>query len=191
MSELVERFGGGDETVFKNFFVMNESIFHDYIRSFHSKHRSKIWLYIYSIMAVLLSLFFFYASVDGPLILLIAAIVFLPFSTLPYIALKKWRKLYTKKLIEQYKSRHSGELADYQTVFYNNRFERFPESTFQYNQISYVVATDVSLYLMIGNETTIIVKKDAFTIGDYESFVSFLKEKLKDNPKVLRGLWNP
>ena len=32
------------------------------------------------------------------------------------------------------------------------------------------------------------IKKDAFTVGDYENFVAFLREKLQDNPKALRGL---
>jgi len=33
-----------------------------------------------------------------------------------------------------------------------------------------------------------MIKKGAFTKGDYESFVPFLREKLKDNPKALKGL---
>jgi len=54
-------------------------------------------------------------------------------------------------------------------------------------------SSELGLYLYVEgssekNSRHVVLKKDAFTKGDYESFVEFLKEKLKDNPKALKGL---
>lgn len=43
-------------------------------------------------------------------------------------------------------------------------------------------AFSVSLILLA------LILIDAFTVGDYETFVAFLREKLKDNPKALKGV---
>ena len=61
-------------------------------------------------------------------------------------------------------------------------------ATLAYSQVTKVAITKSCIFLVIEKALTVMLKKDAFTKGDYESFVEFLKEKLKDNPKALKGL---
>jgi hypothetical protein len=60
--------------------------------------------------------------------------------------------------------------------------------TLCYKQISYMVETKKYLYISFEKVFECIVKKDSFTKGDYETFVTFLRERLAENPKALRGL---
>jgi large-conductance mechanosensitive channel len=61
-------------------------------------------------------------------------------------------------------------------------------ATLAYSQVTKVVITKSCIFLIIEKALTVMLKKDAFTKGDYEAFIEFLKEKLKDNPKALKGL---
>jgi hypothetical protein len=62
------------------------------------------------------------------------------------------------------------------------------EHAFEYKQISHLVETTEYLYISLEKVFECIVKKDSFTKGDYETFVTFLRERLAENPKALRGL---
>jgi len=77
--------------------------------------------------------------------------------------------------------------AGYKAEFFDEIFTH-RDLSFRYDQISTFTKGNLCLYIQIKKTITIIAKKDSFTKGDYESFVSFLREKLKDNPKALRGL---
>jgi len=62
------------------------------------------------------------------------------------------------------------------------------ESNFKYSQITKTITGKIVLYLSIEKTLYVLIKKDSFTKGDYDSFLIFMREKLKDNPKALRGL---
>ena len=72
-------------------------------------------------------------------------------------------------------------------VFYSNQFE-IGSGTFRYNQITKVIPADFCLYIILQKVSVVMVKKDAFTTGTYDDFVVFLRDKLHDNPKALKGL---
>jgi hypothetical protein len=57
----------------------------------------------------------------------------------------------------------------------------------EYKQITNIISSKNGLYIVI-KKKIVPIKKDAFTKGDYESFVVFMKEKLKGNRRALRGL---
>jgi len=76
-------------------------------------------------------------------------------------------------------------------VFFANSVE-YGDYTFRYNQISEIIEAKLCLYIMVEksekDHALAVVKKDAFTKGDYEAFVSFLRERLEGNQKALKGL---
>lgn len=54
------------------------------------------------------------------------------------------------------------------------------ESTYQYSQITKIYETKDLMMLMLGKLVAIPLKKDGFTIGSYEGFKTFIKEKCPD-----------
>jgi len=90
----------------------------------------------------------------------------------------------TEKLFEVQFS--SGAIARIKS--FNSAFIEIGEGRYEYSHVTKTVNGKKCLFLVVEKSLTIIIKKDAFTKGDYESFVEFLKEKLKDNPKALKGL---
>ena len=99
--------------------------------------------------------------------------------------------LNAEKMLKQYAVLSSGDTVGIRVVF--NEFEFSSnvygrESTFSYSQISRVISGKLGLYFHIEKSLYVMLKKDSFTVGDYDSFVVFLREKLKDNPKALKGL---
>jgi len=59
---------------------------------------------------------------------------------------------------------------------------------FTYDQIKNIIIGKVSIYLLGENVFSVGFRKDAFTIGDYASFIDFLIEKLHDKPKIVKVL---
>ena len=51
------------------------------------------------------------------------------------------------------------------------------EKTFRYKSISKVVEGKICLHISLGKAFDFIIKKDAFTKGDYETFVTFFRGK--------------
>ena len=99
--------------------------------------------------------------------------------------------LNAKNLLKQYAVLSSGGTAGIRVLFHNSEFNSNVygrENTFSYTQISKVVSGKLGLYFHIEKSLYVMLKKDAFTVGDYDSFVVFLREKLKDNPKALKRL---
>jgi len=97
------------------------------------------------------------------------------------------RYLRLKQLLKQSRVETSANLGNQKKTFNVNNFE-IGNGTFRYEQISKIISANMCLFIVIEKSVTVMVKKDAFTIGDYESFVAFLREKLQDNPQALRGL---
>ena len=98
-----------------------------------------------------------------------------------------------KNLLKQYAVLSSGDKVGIKVVF--NEFEFSSnvygrENTFNYAQISKVVSGKLGLYFHIEKSLYVMLKKDSFTVGDYDSFLVFLREKLKENPKALKTLKN-
>ena len=77
-----------------------------------------------------------------------------------------------------------------QRTFYDGHFftNNNGDDTLFYSQISSIANTALCLCLTLDPTTTILIKKDAFTTGTYDDFVVFLRDKLHDNPKALKGL---
>ena len=72
--------------------------------------------------------------------------------------------------------------------FYDDNFMASGNS-YQYDQITKIVVGKLCLFLIVGKLLTVMIKKDdAFTIGDYASFIDFLIEKLHDKPKIVKVL---
>ena len=92
-----------------------------------------------------------------------------------------------RNLLKHYELRISSGMYDGQIKFYENNFI-VSKGTFSYNQISKIIVGKHCVFIIVEKALHIIVKKDAFIKGDYDSFVEFLKEKLKDNRKALRGI---
>ena len=76
-------------------------------------------------------------------------------------------------------------------VFFDDTVE-YGDYSFHYHQISKIIEAKLCLYIMVErNEkdyALAIVRKDAFTKGEYETFVSFLRGRLAGNQKALHGL---
>jgi len=68
--------------------------------------------------------------------------------------------------------------GDTQRVFCGDAFGLNGEM-YGYGQISKIVVARLCMYIYISTEKypVVMVKKDAFTVGDYESFVAFIEEK--------------
>ena len=77
--------------------------------------------------------------------------------------------------------------GDTQRIFYDDTFD-LGDKAYSYDEVLEVVSAKLCLYIFIDKKIAVTVKKDSFTKGNYEPFVAFLREKLKDNPKALRGL---
>ena len=75
-----------------------------------------------------------------------------------------------------------------QKVFYEDYFTaNQSDEKLAYDQISFIASTTFCLCVGLSS-TSILIKKDAFTTGIYDDFVVFLRDKLHDNPKALKGL---
>ena len=65
--------------------------------------------------------------------------------------------------------------------FYSGSFLYFSasggRSPFAYHQISSILESQNSLYLVIEKKVTLFLRKDAFTIGSYEDFKAFIAQK--------------
>ena len=157
--------------LFKNEFVPAKEEVKEYISHVFLK-KTKIQCIVFSVAFLLWGLLY----VGIPWALIPPLFFFLLVFVVQHLEIKKGMQA----LIENGKVRR---------MFYNNTEDTFEldNNTFCYNQISKIVEAKLCLYIFIGKKAT-AVKKDAFTIGDYESFVAFLREKLKDNPQALRGL---
>ena len=97
---------------------------------------------------------------------------------------KYWK---SRKAIEAFERLASTGYEGWRSVFYEDVFKS-DNNTFCYEQIAKIVVGKLCLYIIIEKTLLVIIRKDAFTVGDYESFVAFLREKLKDNPAALWGL---
>lgn len=86
-------------------------------------------------------------------------------------------------------TRLSGNTVE--TIFFNDYFTyntSILSATSSYDDISRLITAKIGLYITVGANIHVLIKKDSFTVGDYESFVLFMREKLKNNPRVLKGL---
>jgi hypothetical protein len=54
------------------------------------------------------------------------------------------------------------------------------ESIYQYSQIAKIYETRDLIILMMSKSVALLLKKDGFTIGSYEGFKTFIKEKCPD-----------
>ncbi len=90
-------------------------------------------------------------------------------------------KGYLLKLNQGYKNLQKlhGELAEFTSIFYEDKMEvitSVSNLTINYNKITKISETKNLYLLMIGKNCTIIIKT-GFTIGDADSFKSFIKAK--------------
>jgi len=168
---------GQEKVLFVNEFIPTQEIVGEYVIRIYLKV-SRLLCYAFSAMFVLWALL----SGDGfwGAMALIATTAF-------FITVYTMKYLETEKLMKAFGLVTSTEGGKLRTIFYDDT-SRLANNTFRYEQISKIVDAKLGLYIIIEKAIAIIIKKDSFTVGDYESFVTFLREKLKDNPKALRGL---
>lgn len=139
--------------------------------------KGTLFCWIFSIMAIVFGLLF------GGLVLAIAlAAICTAFLSLHITKHSKF-----KEAMKAFENLVSTGYEGWRSVFFDDMFES-DNNTYYYEQISKVVKGKLCLHIIIEKKLLVMVKKDAFTKGDYESFVLFLREKLKDNPEALKGL---
>ena len=93
--------------------------------------------------------------------------------------------------IKQWPLIKSASNEKIKTIFFDDKLIVNPSIenyTFRYNQVSRITDAKLCLYIMFDEAVVVMIKKDAFTKGDYDSLVSFLRERLIDNPKILKSL---
>ena len=180
-----------DEILFENIFMPTEGTYRDFI-SCQTSHGGKVKNYIWGGVALLASIALF-INVEQDLLGVFAlsfGILGLLFAGILFVAPKVIEAKKLQQLLKRSRllSSEDDEFIKYETYFQNDSFEAGGEIRFQYDQISKIMVSTLYMFIMIEDTVHTAVKKDAFTIGDYESFVVFLKEKLKDNPVALLGL---
>ena len=134
-------------------------------------------IYCYALCCAVIAICLWY---DLPMIAIVLVVVIL-------VIKQTAKHLNLKKLIKQIQVGIAANPEARKTEFLANQFNGGGAS-FRYERITKIVEGNLCLYIIIGGVYAGMVKKDAFTVGDYESFVIFLREKLKDNPKALKGL---
>lgn len=181
-----------DDVLLKNQFTPSEETYREYIKALMSRSY-KLRYFFLGTLFLLASLFLLSVVIileDRSASTIAATIVSFYLAILFYFTPKIQGARRLKESLKTARLLSSGNpngFSDFEASFFNDNFitERF---TFQYSQISKVVSSHNYMYLIIEATFGVIIKKDAFTVGDYETFVAFLREKLKDNPKAMKGL---
>ena len=170
------------ESLFENAYILTKEIAKDYSRAFYGKHF--IVNYIASPAFVLLGILWLRN------ILVVIVWVCVPILNHIWVALgarnmwAEWSSIQNVMEIE-------GDLKK-KIMFFEDKITSInplnEENTYKYKSISKVVEGKICLYISLGKALGVTIRKDAFTKGDYETFVTFLRERLKDNPKALKRL---
>jgi len=175
------------ELLFENIFAPDKIFVLEFCKCAYSK-AIKIFCYIFFPLMVLFVFIAFLGGAENIITQLLIAFISVYFFFTPILHARQ----HSKKLLKQYALlASSDENTGSKTIFFTSHLESSMygrTNTFYYNQVSRVMVGKLGAYLLIEKSLYVMVKKDAFTKGDYESFIPFLKEKLKDNPKALRGL---
>jgi len=181
-----------NQTLFCNTFTPTEEVYRDLSK--HAVSRLyKMAHFLAGTVFIFFSGFLFLAMIGGvrDTKILIVAIGCVLVALHAYSSPKIRAIRIFKHTIKREKLLNTGKEGDFPQIliaFKRDTFENANNVTLQYNQISKSTNSRHCIYLIVEETCCVMVKKDAFTKGDYESFVVFLKEKLKDNPKALRGL---
>ena len=181
-----------ENIMFENLFVPTEEFFWDFVQSLCK--RNKAFCILFGVIFSIAALFFIFLAILVPSVGTLFPAIVLTFTSIylffaPSITKRKIFKQVVKrdKLLN---AENENSFSKHNVIFYYDEFG--PRSAgaamFKYNQISEINISNIAIYIAIEKTFTAPIKKDAFTIGDYDSFVVFLREKLKDNPKALKGL---
>ena len=168
------RKSSGDEVLFElNFIPKKEDL-----QEFNSRILFRNYeFFCYALALIMTVVYAFYSTLGLALTFMVIAIVIVNIA----------KSLRLKQLVKQFQMIAKTNPKIQWKVFYADKFETY-NGIFGYEQISKIIVADLCQYIIIENVATVMLKKDAFTIGDYDSFIVFLREKLKDNPKALKGL---
>ena len=179
------------EPLFENAFTATEEVYRDYAKLSVSRAYKNIHVLVGAIFT-LFFVFLIFARSHGfqndmiPLLIVVAPLCAIHAFLSPKI---KATKLF-KHALKRENVLHAGKensFSWHEAKFYKDVI-MVGDVKFKYSQISKILTSNSCLYILIQETFVITIKKDAFTVGDYESFIVFLKEKLTDNPVALLGL---
>ena len=177
-----------EEIIFENEFdAAKKEIAREYVVSFWFKNRKT---YFRILVATLLVFILGWMNIllQGPLLDCMPLLVGVSTSAIVWLTIVKnsQQKVFFKHLEIVKNARVDGN-GDHKLIFRSENFFA-NELCFEYSQISRIVVGEMCIYLLIEKVATVIVKKDAFTKGEYKEFVSFLKGQLKNKPRALKSL---
>ena len=179
------------ETMFENVFIPVEDTYRDYMDCKIPKSQ-KIISCIFGGFSVLISVFAIIAYVRGDMGagVIAVATTFLLFAALSLIGTFSVKRQDLERKIKEERLRNSGKEGDFaciKTNFIEESFRTTDGAIYQYDQISKLLVSRDYLFIIIEEMISTAIKKNAFTLGDYESFVVFLREKFKEMDKA--HLW--
>ena len=176
--------------IFENVFIPTVETYREHVHCTISS-ATIITSYIFGALCTLLAMVFTWAHLRGDMgsgILIIVTIFFFLAVFFFLAATGRKRTLKSKlKYARILNSGKEGEFAVYENYFYNDQFTISQGMSYQYGQISKLLVSKDYLFIDIEETLHTAVKKDSFTVGDYESFVVFLREKFKEMDKA--HLW--
>lgn len=165
-----------EQPLFTNSYVRDEELAKEFYRySYFGKPVHKIFAAIY-IFLLAMSVFAFVKDGNPEMLIYCIVIIALVVGMLIWVY-----KRSVKAMLAQSEILLSGELPALEFSFFDNEIKTKATSgeelTVSYEKIKRVQTTKNLILLSIGMNMFFILKKDAFVLGSYESFVIFLKNK--------------
>ena len=170
--------------LFENIFTATEATWRDLGKG-SAREIKMYWLIAGSILAAVAVILAILGSLSGDVLLLIFAVaaaigaVYFIF----FHAGREGRKLeaYYSKQERLKNAGMENEFRDFGLRCYENHFESLRGSKHSYGQITSIVTGGEHTFVMLDRLLLFIVKTDAFTIGDYDTFISFVTRHAKDS----------
>lgn len=183
------------KALFINSFTATEETYRD----FATRSISRGYKVVHFLVGTMFMLFFlFYAlyalvNLDERLrgiVIVTCAIGFFIVALSAYLSPKLKSKRVFRESMTRFRLLNAGSDSNVpkNIIYFRDSEFEFSDIMVKYSQISKTSCSSAYMFIVVENAVTIIVKKDAFTKGDYDSFLIFMKDKLKDNPKALKGL---
>lgn len=163
------------ETIFENRTRLTKEVMNEFGKESFSVFGKKYRIFVF-IMAVISLLFAItFIIIDGFSWLVFFFILFAGFFLFMFF------KAYLFRLKENYKNLTAlhGEVPENLIKFYEDRFESITARSnisIEYSKITKLIETE-NLFILMIEKQGIILLKNGFTTGNFDSFKSFIKEK--------------
>ena len=122
-------------------------------------------------------------SDDGVMFIAAGVAVVCAVYTMFFYAKREGRKL-EANYSKQERLQNAGlenEFRDFGLRCYENHFESLRGTKHGYAQITSMVTAGEHAFIVVDEVLLLVVKADAFTIGDYEAFIVFIKQTAQDS----------